>query len=200
MLFRAIVSFLPLNHGQKDFPTWKSTSMIATVTCKLPRVLLVSSRVPVVVKFIKYENRHTVFKAQECVKRGVWWCMLVWSNVLSSPGDQGWHQCWVTGQCLGLKLRQITVSESYRHETCLKHKENHMLPWLLETCFPCLLGCANNRGNFLELLFWRFFHQSTEMLVIILLSEGLKLASLTPFRCDSWGWCIWSGLREATAD
>lgn len=128
------------SHGQKDFPTWKSTSMIATVTCKLPRVLLVSSRVPVVVKFIKNENRHTVFKAQECVKRGVWWCMLVWSNVLSAHGDQGWHQCWVTGQCLRLKLWQITVSESYRRETCLKQaRENHMLPWLLETCFPCLL-------------------------------------------------------------
>lgn len=174
--------------------------MIATVTCKLPRVLLVSSRVPVVVKFIKYENRHTVFKAQECVKRGVWRCMLVWSNVLSAHGDQGWHQCWVTGQCLGPKPRQITVSESYRHETCLKHKENHMLPWLLETYFPCLLCCPNNRGNFFELLFWRFFHQSPEMLVIILLSEGLKLASLTPFRRDSWGWCIRSGLRAATAD
>lgn len=121
------------------------------------------------------------------MKRGVWWCMLVWSNVLSAHGDRGWHQCWVTGQCLGLKLWQITVSESYRHETCLKHKENHMPPWLLETCFPCLVCCANNRGNFLELLFWRFFHQSTEMLVIILLSEGLK-ASLTPFRRDSWEW------------
>lgn len=146
------------SHGQKDFPTWKSTSMIARVTCKLPRVLLVSSRVPVVVKFIECENRHTVIKAQECVKRGVWWCMLVWSNVLSAHGDHGWHQCWVTGQCLGLKLWQITVSQSYRHETCLKHKEKPYAALTIGNMLPVSsVQLRITKGTFLNDYFGDFF-------------------------------------------
>lgn len=73
-----------------------------------------------------------------------------------------------------------------------------MLDWLLETCFLCFLCCTNNRGNIFEFLFCSYC--STEILVLILLSEGLRSALLMPQQM--WYLRIMtrcSGLREPIA-
>lgn len=137
--------------------------------------------------------------------RNVWseeWgnaCLCAQMFCLLTMTKADWHQCWVSGQYLRLKLWQFTVSDSCRHETCLKHKEKHMLPWLLQTCFLCFLCCTNKRGNFSELLFCSHFIR-TEILVLILLSEGLRSALLMPNQMWYLRMMTRSGLREPIAD
>lgn len=85
MFGRFILSdYFITSHGRKIFPRGKpptQIALIATATCKLPDVLLSSSRVPAVAKFIKYSNRRTVGweSIKGCVMWGVWWCVFVWS-------------------------------------------------------------------------------------------------------------------------